>query len=146
MEKEDGVVSSNGNIIHLASIPTDPVMNVIVDVLAIEIAQGVRSSINRVHVRGSKDLIFNIVREQSEHCILEGRIVNTCAIPVVVPNIFGYFIVVDGACLKSRSIILEGRGTSSGSNGKFPLFTNSVRCLDFAFEILTANPSADLRT
>ena len=67
MEKEDGVISSNRNIIHLSSVPASPVMDVIVDVFAIEIAQGVRNSVNRVHVRGSKNLIFNLVREQSVH-------------------------------------------------------------------------------
>jgi hypothetical protein len=63
MKKEDRVISSNGNITHLSSIPTNPVVNVIVDVLAIEIAQ--RVSITGVQVRGSKNLIGNIVSEKS---------------------------------------------------------------------------------
>ena len=67
MEKEDRVIGSNRDITHLSSIPTSPVVDVIVDELAIEIAQGVRSSITRVHVRGSKNLIVNMIREKSVH-------------------------------------------------------------------------------
>jgi hypothetical protein len=73
MKKEDRIISSNRNITHLSSIPTDPVVDVIVDVLAIEITQGV--SIPRIHVRGGKNLIVNIVREKSVHCLLEGWVV-----------------------------------------------------------------------
>lgn len=65
MKKEYGVISSNGDITHLSSRSTNPVVHVVVDILAIEIAQ--RFDITRVHVRGSKDLIGNVVGEKSVH-------------------------------------------------------------------------------
>lgn len=63
MKKENRVISSNGDITHLSSLSTNPVVHVIVDILAVEIAQ--RVDITRVHVRGGKDLVGNIVGEKS---------------------------------------------------------------------------------
>lgn len=65
MKKEDRVISSNRNIAHLSSVPTNPVVDIIVNILAIEIAQGV--GFGGVHVRGSKNLIGNIISEKSVH-------------------------------------------------------------------------------
>lgn len=144
MKKEDGVISSNRNIIHLSSIPTNPVVNVVVDVLAVEIAQGSSSII--VHVRGSKILIGNLVEEKSVHWLLEGASEINPAIPLMAFNIFGHLSVVDGACLKGCRILTESLGASSSSNRKFPLSTMSVRCQILQTEIPAGNPSAEVRT
>ncbi len=64
MKKEYRVISSNGDITHLSSLSTNPIVHVVVDILAVEIAQRLGT---RVHLRGSKNLIGNIVSEKSVH-------------------------------------------------------------------------------